>query len=242
MTKKASGKALIKATNLSKIYHSDSVATKALDKVSLTITPGEFIAIMGASGSGKSTLLHILGLLDRPTRGTYLLNGQNTAHLSDTQLAHIRNNNIGFVFQAFHLLPRTSVLENVILPLQYSSRPRSQYVKLAQQALEQVSMQHRLHHSPNQLSGGEKQRACIARALVTQPKVLFADEPTGNLDSKTGERVMELIDTLHSQGITVIVITHETPTAQYAQRVIKLKDGQIIYDKKKSKKHSHYRK
>jgi len=233
---------LIELKNASKIYQEEDVATIALNDVSFTVNRSEFIAIMGASGSGKSTLLHILGLLDHPTNGTYKLNGKNTARFSDAQRAHIRNQQIGFVFQAFHLLARTSVLENVMLPLQYSATPRSQHIKQAKQALKQVDMLHRLDHTPSQLSGGEKQRTCIARALVTKPQVLLADEPTGNLDSKTGANVMGLIDDLHQQGLTIIVITHETPTASYAQRTLRLKDGQILSDIKNGAKHQHYSK
>ena len=233
---------LIEVKNVSKIYQEDTIATAALTNISFNVTEGEFIAIMGASGSGKSTLLHILGLLDHPSQGIYRLNNVNTAELTDIQRSRIRNNKIGFVFQAFHLLARTSVLENVMLPLQYSSLPRSQHIARAKQALAQVDMTHRIDHKPSQLSGGEKQRTCIARALVTQPQVLLADEPTGNLDSITGNTVMELIDHLHKQGLTIIVITHETPTADYAQRIIKLRDGQIISDQLSQARHHHYQK
>lgn len=233
---------LIEAKNVSKVYQSDSVATKALDNVSFQVFQGEFVAIMGASGSGKSTLLHIIGLLDHPSKGTYLLSGKNTAAFSDVQLARIRNSKIGFVFQAFYLLPRTSVLENVMLPLQYSKSAQREHVARAKAALNKVDMLHRLDHSPNQLSGGEKQRTCIARALVTEPQILLADEPTGNLDSKTGANVMELINSLHKKGLTVIVITHETPTAQYAERILRLKDGQIMTDEKVKDNHSHFHK
>jgi putative ABC transport system ATP-binding protein len=233
---------LIEVKNVSKIYQEDTIATAALTNINFNVTEGEFIAIMGASGSGKSTLLHILGLLDHPSQGIYLLDNVNTAGLTDIQRSHIRNNKIGFVFQAFHLLARTSVLENVMLPLQYSSLPRSQHIARAKQALAQVDMTHRIDHKPSQLSGGEKQRTCIARALVTQPQVLLADEPTGNLDSITGNTVMELIDHLHKQGLTIIVITHETPTAAYAQRIIKLRDGQIISDQLSQARHHHYQK
>ncbi|OGY35014.1 MAG: macrolide ABC transporter ATP-binding protein [Candidatus Andersenbacteria bacterium RIFCSPHIGHO2_12_FULL_46_9] len=233
---------MIEVKNVAKIYQEDTVATAALTNISFNVTEGEFIAIMGASGSGKSTLLHILGLLDHPSQGIYRLNNVNTAELTDIQRSRIRNNKIGFVFQAFHLLARTSVLENVMLPLQYSSLPRSQHIARAKQALAQVDMTHRIDHKPSQLSGGEKQRTCIARALVTQPQVLLADEPTGNLDSITGNTVMELIDHLHKQGLTIIVITHETPTADYAQRIIKLRDGQIISDQLSQARHHHYQK
>lgn len=234
---------LLEVNNISKIYSSEAgVETPALVGVSLAVEKGDFIAIMGASGSGKSTLLHILGLLDRPTTGKYLLNGRNVGNLSDDERAHTRNQDFGFIFQAFHLVPRASVLENVMLPLQYSDKPLGEHKKRATEALEKVKMTHRLTHAPSQLSGGEKQRVVIARALVNEPYLLFADEPTGNLDSKTGALVMETIDKLHQLGLTVMVITHETPTASYAERVITLKDGEILNDEKTSAKHKHFNK
>lgn len=233
---------LIAVDNVTKTYGEEGVVTPVLHGVSFSIEEGEFVSIMGPSGSGKSTLLHILGLLDRPTSGTYFFGGENTALLSDEDLALIRNRKIGFVFQAFHLLARTSVLENVILPLYYSSVPKKDYVSKAKVALEHVNLSHRLQHLPHQLSGGEKQRVAIARALVNDPKVLFADEPTGNLDSKTGKTVMDTLDTLHKQGKTIIVITHETSTALYANRIISVSDGQIIKDEQSAKEHVHYSK
>lgn len=234
--------ALIVIDNVKKVYGEEGVITPVLHGVSFAIEEGEFISIMGPSGSGKSTLLHILGLLDRPTSGTYFFTGENTALLSDEALAVARNQKIGFVFQAFHLLARTSVLENVILPLYYSSVPKKDYAAKAKIALEHVNLSHRLHHLPHQLSGGEKQRVAIARALVNDPKVLFADEPTGNLDSKTGKAVMDTLDTLHKQGKTIIVITHETSTASYANRIISISDGNIVSDQKSALRHSHYAK
>jgi len=235
--------ALVEVNNVSKIYRSDEgVETPALQGVSVAVEKGEFVAIMGASGSGKSTLLHILGLLDRPTNGKYLLNGRNVGNLDDDERAYIRNKEFGFIFQAFHLVPRASVLENVMLPLQYSAVPFKDHKKLATEALEKVNMTHRLKHAPSQLSGGEKQRAVIARALVNKPYLLFADEPTGNLDSKTGANVMGMVDDLHKQGLTVMVITHETPTASYAQRVITLKDGKIADEQKTPEPHQHFNK
>ncbi len=234
--------ALIVIDNVKKIYGEEGVVTPVLHGVSFSIEEGEFVSIMGPSGSGKSTLLHILGLLDRPTSGTYSFAGENTALLSDEALAQARNHKIGFVFQAFHLLARTSVLENVMLPLYYSSTPKRDFAKRAEVALEHVNLSHRLNHLPHQLSGGEKQRVAIARALVNEPKVIFADEPTGNLDSKTGKTVMDTLDKLHKQGKTIIVITHETSAAAYANRIISVSDGKIVADKKSTLEHIHYAK
>lgn len=234
--------ALIVIDNVKKIYGEAALATTVLHGVSFSIEEGEFVSIMGPSGSGKSTLLHILGLLDRPSSGTYSFAGENTALLSDEALAQARNQKIGFVFQAFHLLARTTVLENVILPLYYSSVPKKDYEKRAQIALEHVNLTHRLKYLPHQLSGGEKQRVAIARALVNDPKVLFADEPTGNLDSKTGKVVMDTLDTLHKQGKTIIVITHETSAASYANRIISISDGLVVSDQESQSKHVHYAK
>lgn len=233
---------LIRLQKLTKIYQDDDVKTVALKNVDLSISDGEFVSIMGPSGSGKSTLLHLIGLLDRPTSGQYHLNNQDTSRLTDTELAHLRNEQIGFVFQSFHLLARATVLENVILPLYYSSLPAKQHKAKATAALAEVSMTHRLNHRPSQLSGGEKQRVAIARALVNQPKIILADEPTGNLDSRTGQAVLQTIDALHKQGHTIIVITHETPTAQYAQRIITMLDGELDSDKAASVNHKHYSK
>lgn len=231
---------LIGIQNVTKVYGEEDVITPVLHGISFSIEEGEFISIMGPSGSGKSTLLHILGLLDRPTSGSYFFENQDTALLSDEVLAELRNQKIGFVFQAFHLLARTSVLENVILPLYYSSIPKKDYVAKAKIALEHVQLSHRLDHLPHQLSGGEKQRVAIARALVNDPKVLFADEPTGNLDSKTGKAVMDTLDALHKQGKTIIVITHETSTAAFANRIISISDGTVVSDQKSGSRQSHY--
>ncbi len=233
---------LIVADNITKIYGAEGVITPVLHGISFVIEEGEFVSIMGPSGSGKSTLLHILGLLDRPTSGTYFFAGENTARLSDDVLAFNRNQKIGFVFQSFHLLARTSVLENVVLPLYYSSVPKKEYNSRAEAALAHVNLSHRLHHLPHQLSGGEKQRVAMARALVNDPKVLFADEPTGNLDSKTGKAVMDTLDVLHKEGKTIVVITHETSTASYANRTISISDGRIQDDQKNTVKHAHYTK
>ena len=216
---------LIKAINLEKIYHTDEVETVALRGINLEIEQGEFVAIMGPSGSGKSTLLHILGFLDRPTKGQYLFQGKTMDEFSDEELARIRNKEIGFIFQDFNLLPRTSVLDNVCLPLLYAGMKEKEQKELAIKAIEEVGLKERLTHLPSQLSGGEKQRVAIARAVVNNPAVIFADEPTGNLDSKTGEVVMKIISQLNQKGHTIVLVTHETYTAQYAQRIIRMKDG-----------------
>lgn len=221
---------LLDVQNVTKTFASEGVETRALRGITFSVDKGEFIAIMGPSGSGKSTLLHILGLLDRPTDGSFIFDGRDTSKFDDDALAHFRNAQIGFVFQAFHLLARSTVLENVMLPLYYSDVPLREYESRARKAIDQVGLSERAQHEPSQLSGGERQRVAIARALVNGPSVIFADEPTGNLDSKTGKLVMDLIDNLHEEGHTVIVITHETPTANYAQRVIHLKDGLIEED------------
>lgn len=228
---------IIQAENIEKIYTDDEVKTLALGGVSFNIREGEFVAIMGPSGSGKSTLLHILGFLDRPTGGRYRLEGGDMDSYDDDDLARIRNKKFGFIFQAFNLLPRTSVLNNVKLPLQYGDIEESKQNKMAMKAIEAVGLTHRLDHEPSQLSGGEKQRVAIARALVNDPSVIFADEPTGNLDSKSGGQVMEFIESLHRQGRTIILITHETYTAGYAERIIRLKDGKIESDNIVAKRH-----
>ena len=219
---------LIKVANLSRSYFGEGTETKALQDVSLTVSAGEYVSIMGASGSGKSTLLHLLGLLDQPTGGTYHLDGRDTGTLSDEALAAIRNAQLGFVFQSFHLLARATVLENVMLPLHYSQVRPSEHSARAVAALTSVNMEHRLQHRPDQLSGGEKQRTAMARALVNDPPVLFADEPTGNLDSKTGGAVMDLLDTLHADGRTILVITHDKAAAARAERTFRLHDGKLV--------------
>jgi len=219
--------ALIEIRNAKKIYPD---GTKALDGFSFEVKEGEFVAIMGPSGSGKSTLLHILGLLDRASEGEYFFDGKNVETYSDAELAGIRNKKMGFVFQAFNLLSRTPVLENVKLPLLYSVEPEDKWDELALKAIKTVGLEHRINHDPSELSGGEKQRAAIARALVLNPMIVFADEPTGNLDSKSGGQVMEAIEKLHRAGNTILLITHESYTAEYAKRVIHLKDGKIESD------------
>ena len=223
---------LIEAHNLEKIYAEGEAETRALCGVSFNIEAGEFVAIMGPSGSGKSTLLHILGFLDKQSGGAYLFDGKKFDDYSENQMAKVRNKKMGFVFQAFNLLPRTTVLNNVKLPLLYSGLKESLWNEMAKKAIEEVGLQHRINHETSQLSGGEKQRVAIARALVNNPQIIFADEPTGNLDSKSGSQIMEIIENLNDQGHTIILITHETYTAQYSRRIITLKDGLLESDKK----------
>lgn len=223
-----SAKPLIKTDNLKKSYINDDIATEVLFGLSFTINQGEFVAIMGPSGSGKSTLMHILGFLDVLTEGTYLFKGKNVSSLNDDELAQIRNEEVGFVFQAFNLLPKTSVYDNVRLPLLYSRKKN--HDQLVKEAIKAVGLTPRLNNFSNQLSGGEKQRVAIARALVTQPSLIFADEPTGNLDSKSGQVVMEILEKLNDQGHTIILVTHEQDTAKHAERIIQLRDGLIVRD------------
>ena len=220
---------LIEVENVTKEY-SNEVITKALNGVSFKIRRGEFVAIMGPSGSGKSTLLHILGLLDRPTSGIYRFEGKLTNNLSDDEASRLRNKKMGFVFQNYNLLPRITVLENVKLPLMYSGIKDKYATQKAFNALDAVGLKNKAFHYPNQLSGGEQQRVAIARALVNNPSIIFADEPTGNLDSKSGERILKIFQDLNQKGHTIILVTHETLTAQIAERIIKLKDGKIISD------------
>lgn len=222
--------ALIELRDIAKTYGEEGVITPVLRGISLSIEDGEFVSIMGPSGSGKSTLMHIMGLLDRVTSGTYILHGQDVGSLDDEELAALRNQTIGFVFQAFHLLGRVSVRENVMLALTYSDVPRSQWRQRAEDVLKRVNLSHRLDHFPTQISGGEKQRVAIARALVLNPKVMFADEPTGNLDSKSGQAVLDLIKELHSQGHTIILVTHELEAARTAERIVTIRDGLIADD------------
>lgn len=222
---------IIEAEKLGKRYHDGKTETAALNGVTFNVKKGEFLAIMGPSGSGKSTLLHVLGLLDEPSSGKYNFNGKNIRSYSSEELAFLRNREVGFVFQAFNLLPRTSVLENVILPLYYSEFPEKKWREMAESAIRAVGLEHRLDHTSAELSGGEKQRVAIARALVTDPEIIFADEPTGNLDSKSGQQVMSIIQSLNEEkGKTVVLITHETFTAEHAERIIRLKDGEIESD------------
>ena len=219
---------LINVVNLKKDYDSDGVITPVLHDLSFKVAPGEFVAIMGPSGSGKSTLMHILSFLDRPTSGLYEFDGQDTKNFDDRYLAKLRNERVGFVFQSFNLLPRTTVLDNVKLPLIYSQK--TNHDQLAKKALESVGLSHRLDYYTNQISGGEKQRVAIARALVCDPAVIFADEPTGNLDSKSGNTVMHILQQLNNQGHTIILVTHETDTANHAKRIIRIRDGNLISD------------
>jgi len=221
---------LLKAKNVSKIYEIGESKIHALDGVSLEINKGDFVAIVGKSGSGKSTLMHVLGLLDTPTSGKVLLNNKEVSSLSENELAKIRNEEIGFVFQAFNLLPRTSSLENVILPLQYSETPGKLWKDKAIKALELVDMGHRIYNRSNELSGGEKQRVAMARALVNEPSIVFADEPTGNLDSKTGDELEKMLKKLHEKGKTIVIVTHDEDLAKIAQRKIVLSDGKITHD------------
>jgi putative ABC transport system ATP-binding protein len=222
---------LIEIQELVKVYHLGEVEVHALRGVSLSVGRGEFVAIMGASGSGKSTFMNILGFLDLPTSGQYLLDGIDGEHLSRDELAEIRNQKIGFVFQGFNLLSRTAALENVELPLIYAGTPTSKRKEMAQKALSAVGLEGRSHHHPSQLSGGEQQRVAIARALVNQPSILLADEPTGNLDSKTSEEIMGIFQRLNrDMGITIIMITHEPDIASFAKRNILFRDGKIVND------------
>jgi putative ABC transport system ATP-binding protein len=222
--------ALIELHEVSKSYHMGDISVSALRGVSLTIARGEFIAIMGASGSGKSTLMNIIGCLDRPTTGSYRLDGVEMARQSREALADLRNRGLGFVFQSFNLLARTTALENVELPLVYGGTPARERRRRARQALERVGLGDRIHHHPNQLSGGQQQRVAIARALVGQPKLILADEPTGNLDSASSAEMMTLLRGLGNEGITLVLVTHEPDIAAYAQRVVVFKDGLVCSD------------
>lgn len=222
---------IIEAEHLSKVYGEDESETFALRDASFAVHNGEFVAIMGPSGSGKSTLLHILGFLDRHSGGEYRFDGKTIDDYEPDALARVRNEKMGFVFQQFNLLPRATVLENVKLPLLYSGVPESQWDSIAKEKIEAMGLSHRINHTASQLSGGEKQRVAIARALVNNPSVIFADEPTGNLDSKTGGDVMEILQNLNEQeGKTIILITHETRTARYAERIIQVYDGSVVGD------------
>ncbi|MFC1725432.1 ABC transporter ATP-binding protein [candidate division KSB1 bacterium] len=223
--------ALIELNDLEKIYDLGMVKVPALRGVTLHIEKNEYVAIMGPSGSGKSTLMNIVGCLDTPSGGDYLFSGEQVSTMNDDQLAEIRNREIGFVFQTFNLLPRANALHNVELPLIYNGTPSAKRKELALKALDKVGLSDRVDHKPNELSGGQRQRVAMARALVNNPSIILADEPTGNLDSKTGQEIMELLDDLHTQGHTIIMVTHEDFIAEHAARTIKILDGKIAYDK-----------
>ncbi len=213
---------------ISKIYGSGDLEVKALDQLNLTVQEGDYLAVMGASGSGKSTAMNILGCLDRPTSGTYRLNGMAVEQLDDDALADVRNRSLGFVFQQFHLLGHASAIENVMLPMVYAGIPKDERVERAQAALTRVGLAQRLENKPNQLSGGQQQRVAIARAIINRPSLLLADEPTGALDSSTTAEVLELFDELHQQGITLVMVTHEDDVAARAQRIARFQDGRVL--------------
>jgi putative ABC transport system ATP-binding protein len=227
---------LILLEDVSRVYRTGDVEVRALDKVSLSVQEGEFLAVMGPSGSGKSTLMNILGCLDRPTTGRYVLAGRDVSHLDRAELAVVRNHVLGFVFQNFNLLSRTTALENVELPLLYQGIGTRERHKRAAEALERVGLGDRMDHHPNQLSGGQQQRVAIARAIVTRPRVILADEPTGNLDSKTSVEVMAILQELEEQGITVALVTHAPDVAEFASRTVVVKDGNILSDERRARK------
>jgi putative ABC transport system ATP-binding protein len=221
---------LIDLSNITRIYQMGTQTVRALAGVDLSVRANEYVAIMGPSGSGKSTLMNIIGCLDTPSSGTYILNGTDVSSMSDDDLARVRNREIGFVFQTFNLLPRVSCLQNVELPLVYAGIRKSQRRERAAEALRRVGLGDRMDHKPNELSGGQRQRVAVARALVNNPSILLADEPTGNLDSRTGEEIMQLFEALYRRGNTLLVVTHEEEVAQHARRIVRLKDGVIESD------------
>lgn len=221
---------MITIKHLTKVYKIDSIETVALSNISFNIQKGEFVAIMGPSGSGKSTLMHILGALDLPTSGEYIFNGKNIEKLTDDELADIRNKKIGFIFQAYNLLPRTTALKNVILPMIYAGISKEEQINKAKKYLEMVGLENRMEHKSNQLSGGQQQRVAIARALVMNPSIILADEPTGNIASIQAKEIMVIFQKLNEEGHTIIMITHESDIAEYAKRIIYLKDGKIVND------------
>ncbi len=231
-------KPLIQISNLEKEYVNDDVVTSVLRGVNFEMNAGEFTAIMGPSGSGKSTLMHILGFLDRLTRGQYLFEGKSVNDFTDDELATFRNQKVGFIFQSFNLLSRTSVLDNVKLPMVYAGVSTREMHDRAMEAITSVGLEHRAHHFSNQLSGGEQQRVAIARALVNRPRIIFADEPTGNLDSKSGTHVMQILENLNDAGNTIILVTHEQDTADHAKRIITMRDGVVVGDRQVSNRRS----
>lgn len=222
---------ILRAESLVKNYYVGEEVVKALRGVSIEVAPGEFLVLMGPSGSGKSTLMHILGCLDHPTSGKLYVDGEDVSHVDENRLAELRNKKIGFVFQQFNLLPRTSALSNVELPLLYAGVSAAERKKRALECLEHVGLGHRVNHHPNQLSGGEQQRVAIARALITNPQVIMADEPTGNLDTKAGEEILAILEGLRERGITIVMVTHEREVAEHGDRIIHLRDGKIIGEK-----------
>ncbi|HOT96092.1 MAG TPA: ABC transporter ATP-binding protein [bacterium] len=221
---------LIKLDKIEKVYEVGTVQVAALRGINLNVDKNEYLAIMGPSGSGKSTLMNIIGCLDTPSGGDYLLNQHNVSTMDDDELAGIRNREIGFVFQTFNLLPRATALHNVELPMIYNGTPAAMRRKMAEEALEKVGLADRMHHKPNELSGGQRQRVAIARALVNRPSIILADEPTGNLDSRTGDEIMEIFEDLHEQGNTIILVTHEEYIAEHSNRIVRLRDGLIERD------------
>ena len=223
---------ILQAKELTRIYKMGEQELIALDKVNLEIEEGEFVAITGASGSGKSTLMHLIGCLDVPTSGEYFIDNKNVAHLSKDELAHIRNQKIGFVFQRFHLLTDLTALNNVALPLLYAKRPEEEAIKKASDFLDSVELGRWKNHYPYQMSGGQRQRVAIARSLINNPSVILADEPTGNLDTKTGDTIMDMFEKLNAEGKTIILVTHESYIAERTKRIVELRDGKIISDKK----------
>ena len=221
---------IISLENIIRDFPLGKEVVKVLRGISLNINKGEYVALMGASGSGKSTLMNLLGCLDTPTSGTYHLNGIDVSHLDDNELAEIRNREIGFVFQTFNLLPRSTALDNVALPMVYAGKPEKERIARAEKILEDVGLADRMDHKPNELSGGQRQRVAVGRALVNNPSIILADEPTGNLDSTTSLEIMNLFDEIHTQGNTVIIVTHEEDIAAHAHRIIRLKDGEVYSD------------
>ncbi len=224
--------ALLELMNISRHYTLGTEVVKALQSITLSIEKGEYIALMGPSGSGKSTLMNVIGCLDTPTEGSYVLNKKEVSKMTENELADIRNKEIGFIFQTFNLIPRSTALDNVALPLVYAGYAKEERTKLASKALENVGLADRVKHKPNELSGGQRQRVAVARALVNNPSIILADEPTGNLDSKTSEEIMFLFDEIHKQGNTIILVTHEEDIARHAHRIVRLKDGLVESDMK----------